>query len=108
MEEQRQRQEDEARRASVVSAAEAGGPSPADGKRVYLSPFGRGVMIHKSHDSVRTLVFKSLFGIFLNVHRTRTEIFQYEYAYRYTPTVWHTVQLHCSVGVLFSHQGFSS
>lgn len=29
MEEQRQRQEDEARRASVVSAADAGIPSPA-------------------------------------------------------------------------------
>lgn len=34
MEEQRQRQEDEARRATVVSAAEAGVPSPTgDGER---------------------------------------------------------------------------
>ena len=40
MEEQRQRQEDEARRASVVSAAEAGVPSPADGKRVSTTQFG--------------------------------------------------------------------
>lgn len=40
MEEQRQRQEDEARRAAVVSAAEAGVPSPtADGQRMFTNFF---------------------------------------------------------------------
>lgn len=39
MEEQRQRQEDEARRATVVSAAEAGVPSPtAEGEREAGQP----------------------------------------------------------------------
>lgn len=57
MEEQRQRQDDEARRAAVVSAGEAGVPSPTDGKRTATSPFSITSHLHWYLTELCSLLF---------------------------------------------------